>query len=246
MAVLCQGAANQDSSDQGNQGGVLDASHPDYPGRDAISRKLWDVTGRSVRLGVTSYHAVFERWPATWQEVVDSGLWQSPVVGIGMEDVDPDDVSLDFYSDLYYEAPVVSGKAGRIHQLEGIDGLKISHHEIWIGEPLPKMLRNFEKSIGLDADKYLSDVRWLKFIALRNATRSSIGIFKSIHGRYPRDGNEFLRSGLGPIDFNSVNPLTGGAFYLDGRELDFHYKLSDDGSSFEFYHVEEVGKRATF
>jgi hypothetical protein len=161
-----------------------------------------------------------------------------------MELVDPDDRSLDFHGDVYYEAPSQSGQAGKIHSLKGLSGATIAYQDIWTGNTLVETLQAFAQVREVNLNKYLNDVRWLKFISIRQEVRMAIDRFHRIRLRYPRDVAELLQSGLTPIDSDSVNPLTGQPFYLDGRALDFYYGVSADGNNYSFYHTEENAQRA--
>jgi hypothetical protein len=54
--------------------------------------------------------------------------------------------------------------------------------------------------------------------------------FKLVHGRTPKDWQEFVESPFTPIPADAVNPLTGGPIYADGRSSDISVEFHRDGS----------------
>jgi hypothetical protein len=59
----------------------------------------------------------------------------------------------------------------------------------------------------------------------------AIVLFKSEHGRYPKELSELLK----PTETFPEGFLEGGAVTPDGWGTAFHYSLSDDGTSFRIW-----------
>jgi len=60
--------------------------------------------------------------------------------------------------------------------------------------------------------------------------RQGISNFQAVHGRIPRDWDELVDSGLGPIDRQSLNPVTLKPFAGDGSPDDLIYVVTGDAA----------------
>ena len=178
--------------------------------------------------------------------MVEEGLFQVPLVGYQGETIDPDDPSLDFFGDLYYFSDSAGQPKARVIQLLDIDGMVVEFTEV---EPGPAYVEIFSalsaRFADADFDKYLNDPSWLEFLAIRGMLHVGLSTYHEVNGAYPAAIEDFLKSGLGPIDQESINPLTGDVFSFDGSEFGFYYEFVDRDNR-SFYHVEEDGKPPTY
>jgi hypothetical protein len=218
----------------------------DYPGRFSDGSGSVNVASQMVQSGLQGYYRVFGVWPDSWQAVINAGLFQTQLVGYQLEAIDPDDPELTFYGDLYYDSTTKNDEKVRLFELMELSGPSIESILVAPSPPYSILLDTIWRDSGgvLERDKYLGDVRWLKFLSIRAGLNSSIGIFRMTHRRYPADLDELFDSGVSLVDRASINPLTGEEFQFDGSEFDYYYELIDE-ERFEFYHTEESGRRAT-
>lgn len=198
-----------------------------YPGRSTFDGRILDLPFSSAQFGLHAFQQVFGRWPQTWSEVVEAGLWQARLYGPQFETIDPDDREIDFGGDVVYEHLATGPKLHTMRRtLQTI--------------PLYKV-RSFKESYqrivdaglgGSPADAaLLEDESRLKLLAIVGACKSTLDNYTRLHRYPPATFDAFLRSGFGPISADSINPVTGQRFYGDGRANDVSYRVN--GEAFE-------------
>ena len=218
--------------------------HPDYPGNGANDSHFY-VGMQSVKLGVFYFHKVFERWPDSWQEVKDSGIFQADIPGFDMQPLDPDNPELTEYGQIYYEPASDADSNPVIHTAVYIGGFKIRSEPANGYMPVYRIqFRDYDADLTDKMEtefrysKYMDDEDQLKQFAILGIMFSNINLFRTIKGRLPNTMQEFMASGMSPVDENSINPVTGQPFRFDGSVGDVLYKITDDGN-FILRHIEE-------
>ncbi|MEZ5337824.1 MAG: hypothetical protein R3F46_06120 [bacterium] len=219
--------------------------HPDYPGNGPGDSHVY-IGMQSVKLGVFYFRKVYERWPESWQEVRDSGIFQADIPGFDLVPLNPDNPDLTDYGQVYYEAPEGPGSNPVVHTVDYMGGFHILH------EPANGYMTTYRLSFqdydnklneSVDTDfrysSYLENESQLKQFAILGIMTQNIGLFRSVNGRLPYDMQEFMSSGFSPVDSESINPVTGQPFRFDGSVGDARYEIMPDGN-FRLRHVESV------
>jgi hypothetical protein len=182
----------------------------------------------------SAYFKVFGEWPQTWSEIVDEGLFQVDLETIDGSVIDPDDGDWDFPGDIAY---VYQGASTPpiIKILSIGDGMSImSHPAVDPGTTYELYLNGYD-----EYETLANSVPQLKLLALRQLLRGSLRSFVLVHGSLPSSWEEFLQSGLTPIDSASTNPVTGEHFFGDGRGNDFSFSIN--GDKFELEVTDQSG-----
>jgi hypothetical protein len=213
-----------------------------YPGV-GLDGELHYIALNKVMLGTYCFHKVYARWPVDWAEVRDSGIVQVPLMGFDLQEIDPDEASVTEFGDLHYAYDPTTGNA-TVHVAVNKGGFAIEHHPLSAGRTYQQWFAIFDEghaSLGIQSDSYVSryseDTDKLRQFAILNQIYSNLELFKSIKGDYPHTIAEFLRSGLGPVDDSSINPVTGLPFRFDGSPNDIFYRYVP-GGSFMLKHVD--------
>ena len=214
---------------------------PDYPGVSSDGRITYSYARHGIQLGLIAYYRVYAEWPKSWQQVVEAGLFQVPLVGYFCEPINPDDPSLDFVGDLYYDSTLREDNSVRVMCLAYREGSIVDQIVV---EP-PVIFTDMFTAMDAIADYglscYLEYPNWLKFFAIRTSIINNLDNYRMLNDEFPEDIIDFLDSELGPIDANSINPLTGDYFYFDGRPLNFFYERVDE-KNYRLWYADECGE----
>ncbi len=213
----------------------------EYPGLNRITNTVSDVSQNLLSLGCQYYFRVNGRYPAKWQDVVHAGLVSVDLRGFKDELIEPDVPELTFLGDLYYECGP-DGHSAVLHRLENFDGMSVAQYPLVPPGTYAQAAELAAQYSGEQAAvNFFDEVEVAKLYASMGIINGSISFFRTVHGRYPSDFSEFLRSGLGPINELSLNPRTGNTYVGDGRPGDISYKLSSDGTAFNLRHINADG-----
>lgn len=186
------------------------------------------------------YYRAYGEFPATWQDLRQSGLQDAPLVGFQMQAIDPGDASLDFPGDVYFEN---RDGAGILHSME----LNGEASEILLGIPqsyaeqfskLSEMLPMTEVQARRFRE-YAADEKQLLQFAMLGSISRSLMIYPDVHGSAPATLDEYMNSGLCPITPSTINPVTGVPFRFDGSPGDITFRITEHGVGFR--HVDAEG-----
>lgn len=224
----------------------------DYYGWQDNHDGFLNVAQSQVQIGIQMYSRVYGRLPTSWAEVTGAGLWQVPLVGFNLELINPDDGRLDFAGDVAYQ-PFTNPPTIACLVLDGYN--KPVPQSIEVG-PTQSFKDYFDwvKTVYPDAptDKILSDPKKLQQFAIIRGLKLTISTYRDIHGDYPKSYSELVSSGLGPISWTTINPVTDSHFKGDGSPGDLLYRyypaseMKDGKSSFLLQHVESDGSTSRF
>jgi len=221
----------------------------DYPGRGPGGNIIIDVAHHYTQRGLIYYYKLHGDWPQSWQQVRDEQLFQVDLVAYGGDLIDPDDSSVGFFGQVYYDSYSSHNSSnGKAHLREQLihNGpiIKLVHVEppVTYADLFAKMDQAFGEE---QFTPLLNEPGQMRFFALLGMIQGGIGLYDRIYGHPPYTWQDYLDSGLAPIDENSVNPLTGGHIYADGRANNFIYKYIEDMDTFYFRHILHDGSEPT-
>lgn len=191
-----------------------------YPGSIKGHDASIVVSAVIVQMGVQAFHKAHNHWPATWEQVIQDGLWQTGIPTQSGEAIDPDDPSVDFLDDVYYAADQVSGSSGNVSILMGgqpTGSPQVKTVEIEAPKDYDLLFQEMDSYLDSQLEsRYSDDLQMKRLFAILGEVSSMSGIFFTTHGRWPENLDEFLESGLSPINRSSINPVTGVTFRFDG------------------------------
>jgi hypothetical protein len=204
------------------------------------------------------YYAYAGHWPASWDEIEQSGIHQVALVNSAGISIDPD----------VYEIPV----AGETVWMSGNEQNGSYVLEIYLpqdntGSASP----DWQKPWVIDASKTYDqkfprydelneqrglDVRWTPHLAndarLRQFAITGLisDAFLQYHlnfGKYPTSMSQLIDAGYSPVDWSSINPLTNKPFRFDGSANDLLVLVGNEGdyysdSSINVFPVLEDGE----
>jgi hypothetical protein len=187
---------------------------PEYPGIRGKTKR--NIAQAQADIAIKQFYRVYERWPNNWQEVKDSLIFQSDLIGRQMQVIDPDDGNVDFKWDVVYEG----GSSPRIHTLLG-DG-KVKTYVLQRPDTYREWLPNVQKQHPtFDANYYLSDKKRLAMVSIMVQLQAySFTEYFDHHKEWPKSVSAVLAEGYSPIKAGSTNPLTGKPFKFDGSAND--------------------------
>jgi hypothetical protein len=174
------------------------------------------------------YHAIFGRWPATWSEVKQSGLFQNELISYAGNKIDPDDRKLDGLYDIVYSYSTRSNQPPSVHEYFEAAGRPERVTSLCAAiQPLAELVGNSDyRQLANNRDAQVH-------LALASMLNMSIMFFETKHDRYPATWDELLQSGLAPLGTGSSSALTGKKFQGSGAAGDFAFKVirDDEGNS---------------
>jgi hypothetical protein len=198
-----------------------------------------------------AYLSVYGRWPSSWGEIQDSGLIQVPLCALKGVPINPDDMHYDGSWDKVYYAPVDGSPRIGL----GITTLGIEQ-VMWLSKPqglvtYDQRLRHaldpqsgYDLSLYEGFEKYVGNEPFQRLLGLCAMCEEGLMLYKQAYGHNPASWQQFVESGLAPIDSNSVNPLTGGRIFGDGRANDIHFETADTNHLALVYPTGPDGNRA--
>lgn len=209
--------------------------------------------------GARQFYLAFGRWPQSWREVCDSGLFQARLVLADGHEVDPDSQAPLKEGETRYIPPAKEDEAAQIATL--LDP-KVGEHQQALETPLSykdmfnaMYLLQEDSAVAKQMQDYFNGVladpkRVLQF-AVGGMLEQGLGLYKSIHGDYPPDWAAFLASGLSPAGTDAVNPATGKPLRCDGGPGDFSYKYyppaaGEATGKYYFSHIDFDGTAPKF
>src|SRR5690606_2646904 len=207
----------------GEQGNISE----EYPGSGKeITVRLADAL---VSNGARCYYRANGRFPDNWDEVVASGIGSKYLVGYQLEKINPDDPTLNFPGDVYYE----NNRGTAFVHCMSLDG---SQERIRLQIPstyeatLLLMQDNLELTVDQKSrvSEIISDEYQLQQFAILGSFSRSVELFRTIHDRYPADLQEFLNCGFSPVTDTTINPVTGVPFKFDGSAGDVFLEFRSD------------------
>jgi hypothetical protein len=213
-----------------------------YPGWMSGHTGFTDLAFAQVMSGVQSYSRVYGHLPTSWAEVVNAQIWQTPLIGLNFEQIDPDDGRLDFFGDVLY-SPLSNPPSLMTLSYFGERKLSTQGQQVTV-------LPSYASEFGKVGEAYVPEVaamlgndKLLRQFAILRGIQHSLNLYTVIHGHQPVTLAEFLASGLGPINEHSINPVTGLPFKGDGSANDILYKsYVGQSNAVGLFHVDSTGK----
>jgi hypothetical protein len=253
-AVLCLGAMQAASSQSASDTApALGTAAPDADERpamvlqpvatpDGVGEFNYDCT--YLLSGARHFYRVFGRWPLSWREVCDCGLFQARLVLPGGSEIDPDDpappavpgeVRFRPAADAGSTPTVLSCYASTAGQpgapaAEGV--VEVHSTSLERGNTYADMfqakaaIQNEEVLAAMNKQiAYLTgDPKRLLQLGLGDMILDGLMLYRMVHGDYPRTWQEFITSGISPVGADSINPLTGQVLRCDGSIGDYFYQ----------------------
>jgi hypothetical protein len=216
----------------------------DYPGI-GHDGGIHYVALRQVQDAVLSYYKVFARWPDNWQAVRDAGIFQVTLRGFDMSELDPDEQAITGTGDVYYEFNRNANRATVYAGLISGGTFTIKSFQLMPPDSYLSTFQQFDK-LGAEAgyegptlsSLYAQREDKLRQFAILSQMEVSLRNFRDVRGDYPHTIAQFLNSGLGPIDGNSINPVTGQKFRFDGSADDVFYRYVSE-KIYHFKHLDD-------
>jgi hypothetical protein len=225
-----------------------------YPGWNDDFTSVEEVSSTLAAWGVSYYYKIHGSWPKSWNQVVSDGIVQTPILGWMLENINPDDPSLDFLGDFYLDTSYCSaGRNPFLRILTNYSGPYIYHKKC----PKPsntylEVFAEIDERFYQGGDSFESQFpnldEQMKMFAIIGMAKKGIGLYFTIHGDFPKSWTEFINSGLSPVNETSINPITGSRIYGDGRANDIYYKytVNEDGKPiYLLYHIGPDGALPT-
>lgn len=172
--------------------------------------------------GPQAYFAVNEKWPETWQDVVDSGLITQPLYEWEGQIVNPDDRSWDFNGDKQYmfqgdDPPLIMSWTSFTNTTDSLPVIvSMPTWEDIAGAPAAGESASFPDLVG-NKERQLQ----LSVVALIN---DGVSLFEQAYGRVPETYAELAESGMGPLAPGTLNSLTGEPWGGTGAPNDFMFE----------------------
>jgi hypothetical protein len=226
------------------------------PGWSPGGGGLIDFARGHIHWSLIYYFRLRGQWPATWRDVIQQGIYQTDLVALSGDVIDPDDGSLNFLGDVYYFPPNQFSDEAFLASLSPLDGLRVKYMRIsppgTFEEHFAKVYHENALFEGLETspfDYWLATDRRRRQLAVLGVVHKCLLTYRNVHGDYPHTWWEFIESGLSPLDHSSVNPVTGGPLYGDGRANDILYEYrapgADKPSAYVLRPVDENGQIPT-
>ena len=215
----------------------------DYPGNG--SETIVSLADAQVAQGARLYWRVYGHFPENWVTVEASGISEAELVGFQLEPINPDDPSLNFEGDVYYEN---NNGTAFVHVMNNRGEQKRTR--VQMARTYTQVLGDFGEFVELTDEQQArideiinSEEQLLQFAMLGNFNRS-VELFRSANNRFPNDLQEFMDSGFSPISSSTINPVTNSPFKFDGSPGDVRVAFSDDSASIR--HVDEKGVKLPY
>jgi hypothetical protein len=177
------------------------------------------------------YRAIYGNWPSSWEAVEESGLVQIPLYSLDGTLVSDEELTGPY--DEKYEFP-----AGRsVPCLVNANGPYLDFAES--GSPLTwdeLFSLSIERSSYPAAQKetieqMIGDRDRQRLMGIVSILQESLRYYFQVHRTVPQSWAEFIDSGMAPLNADSVNPLTGGPIYGDGRPNDINFFINAEGTA---------------
>lgn len=238
---------------EAEEGLILGKFSGDYPGiyKAMEVPTVMDIGQSNVKTGVYYFFKVYQRLPESWQEVSESGIWQTPIRGFQMELINPDDPHLDFLGDLFLDAGSSDGTSMLLHELEYRGGNQVIKEPVGGDFTYERQFRIYEGSPavvladGSSMLDYLDDEDQLKQFAIIGCLGVNLSSYMAIHGDFPETLDQLFEAGLSNVNRNSLNPVTGERFKFDGSIGDIEYEYLGQGKMM-LRHVDANGVAITY
>ncbi len=192
---------------------------PSYPGK-TVRGSYSVISTKFVQMGLQAYYKVYGQYPESWAAVRQAGIVQTAIPAIGGQWIDPDDSSLDYDDDIYYDAsPMATGNLPRLLWSPPVGN---QHVETIRLEP-PTTYDTFlgmAPDMGFGPSPYVGDRESQRLFGALMCLEHMIIVYKKVHGDWPASQDAFFSSGLATIDKTSINPVTGQPFRFDGSAGD--------------------------
>ncbi len=202
-----------------------------YPGEIKDKHAQVILSSAIVQIGAQAYYKVHGEWADDWATIVEYGLWQTAIPSKTGAHVNPDDQSIDFKDDVYYFAGLMPGSANpSVMTGNAPDSTHLQTIDIQTPTTLGEFFERMEPYLEDSLDsRYSNDVEYKRLFAILGEVSTMCSVFYTVHQRWPSSLDEFLSSGLSPIDRTSINPVTGEAFHFDGSAGDVEIFFTENG-----------------
>jgi hypothetical protein len=208
---------------------------PQYPGKFSMDGNTgWkNVAQQSLGLAAIAFYRVYERWPSSWKEIQETGIFQRDLFGPKFQPINPDDGSLDFNYDVVYRL----GEGG-VPVIGAMAGSKAVENRLSEPTTYSAKLRSVAtKFPEFDEQYWLSDTKRLVQLALMLQLHQAVREYTLAKGTAPKSSSDVLASGWSPLSETSKSPFTGKPFKFDGSPNDFVF------SKGSIYPTDNKGKR---
>jgi hypothetical protein len=192
-----------------------------------------------VSAGLEAYCRMTGKWPLAWSDVQEAGIFQVPIVGFHGDIIDPDDGEIDNYGDVVYTGGTERGTA-QIGICVQADSATVELVEI----PVPPSYADYFANLQVgETDRmgeprycyvdWLLDKDMLRVFATLHVIRYSLICYENAYRTMPDSLDQLIEAGMSPVDYSSINPVTGTTYRLDGSPGDVVYRMTqhDDHQS---------------
>jgi hypothetical protein len=217
------------------------------------------IEGMWVVCGARQFFLAFGRWPASWREVRDCGLFQARLIAADGHEVDPDAATPPLPGEVRYIPPATADATPQVATLadekQGVQQqaleAPLSYKDLFNALYLLQQDEAQAKAMHAYFDGVLADDKRVLQFAMAGMLDQGFGLYRIAHGDYPPDWAALTHSGLSPVGPGAVNPATGQPLYGDGRAWDYTYKYYAPGeqretSAYFFCHVDADGTAPQF
>jgi hypothetical protein len=227
---------------------------PDYPWLNDDGTYL-QFASYWVKNGAQQYYRLNGRWPDSWHEVVEAGLFDAIMVNLQNQPIDPDATEIKNYGDVRYLPAQGSGDPQLVLAFYN-DGMRTKFYAIPRPQTLAEQAADAAQQLNAKGDtqsasqltQAMASDQVKQQHALSVMLQRGVEMYAVAFNHYPDSIAELLGSGIGPFTPGSINPLTGQPFKGDGSPLDFSYYATpatdDRPAAFYLNHVNADGQDA--
>jgi hypothetical protein len=200
--------------------------------------------GTYLMSGARHFYRVFGRWPQSWREICECGLFQARLMLPGGSEIDPDDPAPPAAPGEVRYRPAADGgstptilvcfasSAGQPAAPAAVSAVEVRSTPLEPGRTYAAIfqakiaIQNAQVAAAMNKQAaYLAgDQKRLLQLALGDMILDGLMLYRMVHGDYPRTWQEFIGSGLSPVGAGSLNPLTGQLLRCDGSIGDYFYR----------------------
>ena len=211
---------------------AIEGVREDYPGLaempDGTQFVACQISLRLAQQCIYSYARVYGAWPASWQDVRDSGICQVALYSPGGVEIDPDDGVVDYLWDFIYVPATDAAPPETVMLGDFLGDVRESHDPFEENSSLDDMLANMDAETFEYFDPLFADMNWRRLYAIQH-TCNMMSMWLQHTPENPTELQEFLNSEVSPIDEKSINPLTGEKFGFNSQPNDFLVQTQKGG-----------------
>lgn len=203
---------------------AVEGVREDYPGLaelpDGTTIVAMHVSLNLAQQCIYSYASVYGEWPASWQEVRDSGICQVALYSPGGVEIDPDDGVIDYLWDFIYVPAADLAPPETVILGDFMGDVRESHDPFEENSSLDERLANMREESRAYFEPLFADMNWRRLYAIQRVC-NMMSPKMTYSPEKPTELQEFLESEYSPIKADSTNPLTGEQFQFNSQPNDF-------------------------